>query len=260
MTPCVTLKKDNDNATRRNALAHNVLPEAVTTAIPIVSPDDQRVTFVELFFDLVFVFCVTQVVTLLHGHVDARSVGSALLVFWLVWWAWTQFTWARASAGAPRAAPRSRRANGVGRWRCPLCLRHGSGHVARDGPCTGLARRPCSGRSRRNFRDGGGPCRRYGDTGRSARGHRGHRASANPRELGSRRLTTAAQTHRRPRSARVSTRAPTSAISRHVSPDPRVRPRRRRKKLIELLGSAPLVRGEGRWRERGRTLFKGRMR
>ena len=94
----VTLKNDNDNATCRNALAHNVAPEAVTTAIPIVSPDDQRVTFVELFFDLVFVFCVTQVVTLLHGHVDARSVGSALLVFWLVWWAWTQFTWALNAA------------------------------------------------------------------------------------------------------------------------------------------------------------------
>jgi low temperature requirement protein LtrA len=56
------------------------------------------VTFVELFFDLVFVFCVTQVVTLLHGHMDARSAGSALLVFWLVWWAWTQFTWALNAA------------------------------------------------------------------------------------------------------------------------------------------------------------------
>ena len=71
---------------------------AVTTAIPIVSPDDQRVTFVELFFDLVFVFCVTQVATLLHGHMDARSAGSALLVFWLVWWAWTQFAWALNAA------------------------------------------------------------------------------------------------------------------------------------------------------------------
>jgi low temperature requirement protein LtrA len=63
-----------------------------------VSPDDQKVTFVELFFDLVFVFCVTQVVTLLHGHVDAKSSGSAVLVFWLVWWAWTQFTWALNAA------------------------------------------------------------------------------------------------------------------------------------------------------------------
>jgi len=65
---------------------------------PIVSPDDQKVTFVELFFDLVFVFCVTQVVTLLHDHLDLHAAASALLVFWLVWWAWTQFTWALNAA------------------------------------------------------------------------------------------------------------------------------------------------------------------
>ena len=70
----------------------------MNNAVPFVSPDDQRVTFVELFFDLVFVFCVTQVVHLLHGHMDARSAGSALLVFWLIWWAWTQFAWALNAA------------------------------------------------------------------------------------------------------------------------------------------------------------------
>jgi low temperature requirement protein LtrA len=64
----------------------------------LVSPDDQKVTFVELFFDLVFVYSVTQVVHLLHGHIDLRSAGSALLVFWLVWWSWTQFTWALNAA------------------------------------------------------------------------------------------------------------------------------------------------------------------
>jgi low temperature requirement protein LtrA len=69
-----------------------------TPATSLVSPDDQRVTFVELFFDLVFVFCVTQVVTLLHGHVDPKTAGSALLVFWLVWWAWTQYAWALNAA------------------------------------------------------------------------------------------------------------------------------------------------------------------
>ena len=60
----------------------------------VVSPDDQRVTFVELFFDLVFVFSVTQVVGLLHEGMTPGRVAEATLVFWLVWWAWTQFTWA----------------------------------------------------------------------------------------------------------------------------------------------------------------------
>ncbi len=36
----------------------------------IISPEDQNVTFVELFFDLVFVFSVTQVVGLLHDGID----------------------------------------------------------------------------------------------------------------------------------------------------------------------------------------------
>lgn len=60
----------------------------------IVSPEDQSVTFVELFFDLVFVFAFTQVVGLLHEGITWTSIGQAVLVFWLVWWAWTQFTWA----------------------------------------------------------------------------------------------------------------------------------------------------------------------
>jgi low temperature requirement protein LtrA len=70
----------------------------VSSRIPVVSPDDQKVTFVELFFDLVFVFCITQIAAMLHGHIDLPSAGSALLVFWLVWWAWTQFTWALNAA------------------------------------------------------------------------------------------------------------------------------------------------------------------
>ncbi len=64
----------------------------------ILSPEDQRVTFVELFFDLVFVFSVTQIVGLLHHHLDWTGVGQTILVFWLVWWGWTQFTWALNAA------------------------------------------------------------------------------------------------------------------------------------------------------------------
>jgi low temperature requirement protein LtrA len=63
------------------------------TSRAIVSPEDQSVTFVELFFDLVFVFSVTQVVGILHRGPEWLDVVRALLVFWLIWWAWTQFTW-----------------------------------------------------------------------------------------------------------------------------------------------------------------------
>lgn len=64
----------------------------------VVSPEDQSATFVELFFDLVFVFSVTQVVSLLHHNFTLGGAGQAILAFWLVWWAWTQFTWALNAA------------------------------------------------------------------------------------------------------------------------------------------------------------------
>lgn len=53
----------------------------------------QGATFVELFFDLVFVYAITQLTFTVRHDLTWAGVGKALLVFWLVWWAWTQFTW-----------------------------------------------------------------------------------------------------------------------------------------------------------------------
>ena len=53
----------------------------------------QGATFVELFFDLVFVFAVTQIAATLRDDMTISGLLRGLLVFWLVWWAWTQFTW-----------------------------------------------------------------------------------------------------------------------------------------------------------------------
>lgn len=64
------------------------------TRRPLVSEEDQGVTFVELFFDLVFVFAITELTALTAEHLTWTGIGRSLLVFWLVWWAWTQFTWA----------------------------------------------------------------------------------------------------------------------------------------------------------------------
>ncbi|HEU5113388.1 MAG TPA: low temperature requirement protein A [Acidimicrobiia bacterium] len=55
--------------------------------------EEQGATFVELFFDLVFVFAVTQVTATLAHDLTAAGLLRALIVFWLVWWAWTQYTW-----------------------------------------------------------------------------------------------------------------------------------------------------------------------
>lgn len=64
----------------------------------IISPEDQKVTFVELFYDLVFVFSVTQIVGLLHNELSWITVGQVILVFWLVLLGWGQFTWALNAA------------------------------------------------------------------------------------------------------------------------------------------------------------------
>lgn len=59
----------------------------------LISPEGQSVTFVELFFDLVFVFAITQITASIHGHLDFEHILQAVLIFWLIWWSWTQFTW-----------------------------------------------------------------------------------------------------------------------------------------------------------------------
>jgi len=64
----------------------------------MVSPKEQGATFVELFFDLVFVFAITQVTHYAAHHLDAHGIARALIVFWLIWWGWTQFTWALNAA------------------------------------------------------------------------------------------------------------------------------------------------------------------
>ena len=55
--------------------------------------DGKRVGFLELFFDLVFVFAVTQLVGALHDDHAAAGWGRMGLLLWLVWWAWSQFAW-----------------------------------------------------------------------------------------------------------------------------------------------------------------------
>jgi low temperature requirement protein LtrA len=68
--------------------------------------EDRSASFVELFFDLVFVFGVTQVVAFIHGHLDWPTLGKAAIVLLLLWWAWTQFTWTAGNADFDKLRPR----------------------------------------------------------------------------------------------------------------------------------------------------------
>ncbi|MBE3012610.1 low temperature requirement protein A [Microbispora sp. NEAU-D428] len=54
---------------------------------------EQRVTFTELFFDLVYVFAVTQLSHLLLGHLSWHGAAQTLLLLLAVWWAWIYTAW-----------------------------------------------------------------------------------------------------------------------------------------------------------------------
>src|SRR6266550_221466 len=54
---------------------------------------EQRVTPLELFFDLVFVFGFTQVTTVLSDDRTWGGLGHALLILAALWWAWAAYAW-----------------------------------------------------------------------------------------------------------------------------------------------------------------------
>ena len=54
---------------------------------------EQRATSLELFFDLVFVFAITQVSHLLLDDLTWQGAARAALVLLVVWWAWNYTAW-----------------------------------------------------------------------------------------------------------------------------------------------------------------------
>jgi low temperature requirement protein LtrA len=74
----------------------------------ISSEEGHRVTTLELFFDLAFVFAFTQLSRLMAQEHDALGVVQALVILALLWWSWTAYGWlanlAHADAGIVRIA------------------------------------------------------------------------------------------------------------------------------------------------------------
>src|SRR5215210_1720488 len=70
--------------------------------------ENHAVTTLELFFDLVFVFAITQVTALMADDIGPRGLLRGLVLFALLWWCWCSYAWlgnqARADAGLVRAA------------------------------------------------------------------------------------------------------------------------------------------------------------
>jgi len=75
------------------------------TALDIAG--ERRTSPVELLWDLVFVFAITQVTTLLWRQPTWAGFGRAMLVLALVWWAWSAYVWAANAQSADSLALRA---------------------------------------------------------------------------------------------------------------------------------------------------------
>ena len=67
---------------------------------------EQEVTALELFFDLVFVFAITQVTAFLYHDPSWRRLPEALAILMVLWFAWSGYVWLGNTAGTDEGAIR----------------------------------------------------------------------------------------------------------------------------------------------------------
>jgi hypothetical protein len=77
-----------------------------------VGSGEHAVTPLELFFDLVFVFAITQVTALLSHDPSWHGVIRGALARAAVWWAWTGYAWLTSTLNVDEGGVRLLRANG----------------------------------------------------------------------------------------------------------------------------------------------------
>jgi len=71
-----------------------------------VAKPEQRVTPLELFFDLVFVFAITQVTGFIAADPTWTRLCEALAILAVLWWAWVSYAWLGNTAGSDEGAMR----------------------------------------------------------------------------------------------------------------------------------------------------------
>ena len=64
-----------------------------TRRITAVLRDEDRVTPLELFFDLVFVLALTQCTQLMADEPTAAGLAKGLLILGVLWWSWVGYAW-----------------------------------------------------------------------------------------------------------------------------------------------------------------------
>ncbi len=69
------------------------MPEDRQSRLGATLREGERVTPLELFFDLVFVLAITQCTALMSHHPTWSGIAQGLLVLGMLWWAWTGYAW-----------------------------------------------------------------------------------------------------------------------------------------------------------------------
>ena len=69
-------------------------------------PHEAMVSPLELFFDLVFVFALTQVTAFLAFDPTFAQLGRGLLVLSLLWWSWSGYVWLTSTVDPELGLPR----------------------------------------------------------------------------------------------------------------------------------------------------------
>ncbi|MEV0908834.1 low temperature requirement protein A [Streptomyces hokutonensis] len=74
---------------------------------PAMAAESHRVTSFEIFFDLVFVFAITRVVSFMARSLTAATLAQGLILLLLLWWSWAAYVWlgnrVRTDQGVVRA-------------------------------------------------------------------------------------------------------------------------------------------------------------
>ena len=78
----------------------------MTVAEPTDSTEltERHANYLELFLDIVFVFAITQIASFISHHPDGAGVAKGALLAFLVWWQWSQFTWAGSAIDLQQVA------------------------------------------------------------------------------------------------------------------------------------------------------------
>ena len=95
-----------DRAPDRDGAGTEPQPGRRAGVLPRRAAEGDAVTTLELFFDLVFVFALTQVTATMAADLTAGGLVRGLLVVALLWWSWTGYAWlgnlVRADQGITR--------------------------------------------------------------------------------------------------------------------------------------------------------------